>query len=122
MNYSDTWFGKHRMPIKGSFACEGRTYWMHRFVTLYGDLVPMHNKNDDGSIDVLGVEIITLTPGFTFGSRNLSELQRSLSDYADEIKRDGASIVKRTKNTLLASYKGEKLHIEISRKRHISLS
>lgn len=118
MTYSDTWFGKQPMPIHSSFPWDGRHYWMHKTVqVITGKLQPMHHKNPDGSIDVLGAEILHLHPGLVMGSYGVKSLQRSLAEFAEQVAAAGATIVKQTKNTLTACYKSETMKIEISTSR-----
>ncbi len=118
MTYSETWFGKQPMAIHGSHPWDGRHYWMHKMVeVMTGGLVPMHRKNPDGSIDVLGVEVECLHPGLVMGSYGRDGLQRSLREFAEQVAAAGATIVKQTKNTLVARYQGETMKIEISTSR-----
>jgi hypothetical protein len=116
-NFYDTWFGKRHLVIRAS-GCERtkRTYWMNESVEMFtGNLVPMHKKNPDGSIDILGAEIITLRPGMRIGSYDREGLQKSLVAHAEYLKSEGARIVKKTKNILIARYKNETAKYVISR-------
>jgi len=117
MTYSETWFGKQPMIHHASRPWDGRQYWMHMMVKVPGKLVPMHHKNPDGSIDVLGVEIQHLTPGLVMGCHGCKGLQRTLREFAEQVSNAGATIVKQTKNTLVARYKNETMKIEISTSR-----
>ncbi len=106
MEYCQTWFGKHPMKMHGCLNF-GRNYWMYHYVdVMQGGLTPMHRENADGSIDVLGVNIIRLSSGISCGG-NREKQQLSLSEHAEKLKAAGATIVKQTKNRLVARYKNE---------------
>ena len=118
MTYSDTWFGKQPMTLYSSCPLFGRRYWMHQTVeVMTGRLLPMNRKNADGSIDVLGVEVERLHPGLVTGCFGAKGLQRSLREFAEQVAAAGATIVKQTKNTLVARYKRETMKVEISTSR-----
>lgn len=93
MEYADTWFGQHPMSIFRSENVMGRPYFLHRNILLRQDVI---------------------TPGFLTGTRDKKALQRSLLNYATELSRDGAIIVKLTRNTLTARHERETLKVEIS--------
>ena len=103
MEYYQTWFNKHPMTMHGCFNFE-RNYWMYHYVeVVQGGFTPMHRKNEDGSIDVLGVNILRLSSGISFGGSREKQ-QRSLAEHAEKLKAAGATIVKQTKNRLVARY------------------
>ena len=113
MRYEDTWFNKHPMTIYGGWNYN-RTYWMHHYVkVMQGGLAPMHRENEDGSIDVLGVNILRLSSGISCGGSR-EKLQRSLSEHAEKLKAAGATIVKQTKNRLVARHENEEAVYAIS--------
>ncbi len=115
MQYNDTWFGQQPMSIYGGGFHNGRPYFLHRNVIIpTGEMVPMHRKDPDGSIAVLGARQIVLNPGFITGSRDKKALQRSLARYANELAEKGATIVRLTPNTLTARHERETLKVEIS--------
>lgn len=104
MRYEDTWFSKHSMTMYGG-APFGRVIWMYHYVeTIDGGLTPMNRKNNDGSIDVLGVPITRMGSGLTFGGYNRAAMQRSLAEHATKLVDAGAKIIKQTKNRLVARY------------------
>ena len=114
MRYQDTWFSKQPMTMCGSFGY-GRHLWMHTFVdVLTGNLQPMHRKNPDGSIDVLGAESVRMNSGISFGSHNRESMQRSLLNHAHKLKEAGATIVKQTKNSLVARHGRETAYYVIT--------
>lgn len=113
MRYENTWFSKHPVTCYGSFKFE-RTLWLYHYVEVVGGFVPMHNVNDDGSIDVLGVEKYRLSQGFSFGSHDRKGLQRSLSEHATKLTEAGATILKQTKNKLVARHGNETAYYIIS--------
>lgn len=118
MNYSETWFGKQPMTHYSSRPWDGRHYWMHKMVeVMTGRLLPMDRKNPDGSIDVLGAEVEHLHPGLVMGCYGREGLQRSLREFAEQVAAAGATIVRQTKNTLVARYQRETMKIEISTSR-----
>lgn len=118
MTYSETWFGKQPMAIHGSRPWDGRHYWMHKMVeVMTGRMLPMNQKNPDGSIDVLGAEVEHLHPGLVMGGYGREGLQRSLCEFAEQVAAAGATIVRQTKNTLVARYQRETMKIEISTSR-----
>ena len=80
-------------------------------------LLPMDRKNPDGSIDVLGAEVEHLHPGLVMGGYGREGLQRSLREFAEQVAAAGATIVRQTKNTLVARYQRETMKIEISTSR-----
>ena len=83
----------------------GRVIWMYHYVeTIDGGLTPMNRKNNDGSIDVLGVPITRMGSGLTFGGYNRAAMQRSLAEHATKLVDAGAKIIKQTKNRLVARY------------------
>ena len=112
-----TWFGQIPITHHSSIKSDGRIYWMHEKVEITGGLVPMNHVNEDGSIVVLGVEITTLYPDLITGGRDLARMQTDLSEHADKLYAAGVKIVKRTKNKLVARYKGETATYEIKRTR-----
>lgn len=114
-DFYKTWFGQIPMVHHSSTKSHGRIYWVHEKVEIIGDFVPMNHVNEDGSIDVLGVETITLYPGMRTGGRDLKRMQADLNEHADKLYKAGAKILKRTKNKLVARYKGETATYEIKR-------
>lgn len=109
MTHNETFFGKQTMTMYGGGVHFGRTYWVHFTHDVFtGELERMNNKNPDGSIDVLGARVHRFG-GCTWGTTNRGGLQKSLAVHADKLKESGATIVKQTKNTLIARYKGEKI-------------
>lgn len=77
----------------------------------------MNKKNPDGSIDVLGAEEWVLRPGLIVGNKSKKGLQRSLAEHADVLRAAGATIVKQTKNSLVARYGNETGYYLISDRR-----
>jgi hypothetical protein len=115
MRYEDTWFNKHPMTHKGSTPHSSKIYWTYHYVdVLTGDIVGMSRQNEDGSIDVLGVNILRLSSGITFGTYNLEKEQESLAEHAEQLKAAGATIIKHTKNRLVARYGKETAYYVIS--------
>ena len=112
MEYQNTWFSKQPMTHYGC-AFYNRTYWMHHYVNIIGGLAPMNRKNSDGSIDVLGVEITRVSSGISFGGA-LKSQQKSLAEHAEKLKAAGATIVKQTKNRLVARHGNEEAVYAIS--------
>lgn len=114
MNYYDTWFGKNGIVMYGGGKRCDRLYWLHVKIDVFtGKLVPMHQKNEDGSISVLGAEIITFYCPVVHGSRYRDGMQESIVIYAKRIKDLGAKIIKQTKNTLRAEHGNERITIEL---------
>ena len=114
MEYYETWFGKKGFIIHSGHHFGGRTYWIRpRVEMLTGNLVSTFHENDDGSIDVLGVETLTMY-GVATGHEDKSSLQRSLAEHAERLKNAGATIVKQTKNTLKARHGNETFYVTIS--------
>lgn len=116
MRYEQTWFSKQTMTHYGSGAVNnGRMTWLHHYVeVMSGSLVPMHKVNSDGSIDVLGVGIERMSNGLSFGSYNKESQQKSLAKHAEKLKEAGATIVKLTKNRLVARHGNETAYYVIS--------
>lgn len=113
MRFGDTFFGQHPMPIYGGGVHFGRKYWLHTTVEVFtGGFSPMHHKNPDGSIDVLGANVMRFRP-CTIGTANRDGLQKSLKLYAEKMTELGATITKQTKNQLRIRYKNERIIIEI---------
>lgn len=107
MTYSNTWFAKHPMVMRSSIGNE-RMQWLHHYVEVVtGRLQPIHKTNHDGSIDILGAEVLRLSSGLSYGSREREKIQQSLADHADMLLKAGAKIVKQTRNTLVARYGNE---------------
>ena len=103
MEYYQTWFNKHPMTMHGGVNF-GRNYWMHHYVDVMdGGFTPMHHENSDGSIDVLGVGITRIASGLSHGGSREKQ-QRSLVEHAEKLKAAGATIVKLTKNRLVARH------------------
>lgn len=113
MEYYDTWFGKNGIVIYGGGNYCDRQYRMHIKIDVFtGKFSPMHQKNEDGSISILGAEVLSFSSP-VFGSHYRDGMQKSIVKYAERIEELGAKIVKRTKNTLRAKYKNESLTIVI---------
>lgn len=107
MRYEDTWFNKHPMTMRGGMAF-GRILWVYHYVEVIGSgFTPMNRKNDDGSIDVLGVPVTKIGSGLSYGGYNRTAMQKSLAEHARKIEDAGAKIIKHTKNRLVARYKNE---------------
>lgn len=107
MRYEDTWFNKHPMTMYGGTAF-GRILWVHHYVEVIGSgFTPMNRKNEDGSIDVLGVPITRMSSGLSFGGYNKAAMQKSIAIHANILEAAGAKIIKHTKNRLVARYKNE---------------
>lgn len=107
MRYEDTWFNKHPMTMYGSSPF-GRLLWIHHYVGIIGNSFTfMNRKNDDGSIDVLGVPVVKIGGGLSYGGYNKAAMQKSLAEHAKKLEDDGAKIIKHTKNRLVARYKNE---------------
>jgi len=107
------------MTIHGSWGTN-RQMWLHHYVeVMTGGLQPMHRKNADGSIDVLGVAILRLSSGLSLGSYNREKIQHSLAEHAERLREAGATIVKQTKNTLVARHGRETAYYVIT---HIKAS
>lgn len=107
MRYEDTWFNKHHMTMYGSSPF-GKLLWVHNYVEVIGSgFTPMNRKNDDGSIDVLGVSVTKISSGLSFGGYNRTAMQKSLAEHARKLEDAGAKIIKHTKNRLVARYKNE---------------
>lgn len=119
MTYSDTWFSKQNMTMHSSWGTN-RQMWLHHYVeVMTGGLQPMHRKNADGSIDVLGVAILRLSSGLSFGSYNREKIQHSLVEHAERLREAGATIVKQTKNQLVARHGRETAYYVVT---HIKAS
>ncbi len=119
MTYSDTWFSKQPMRLHASWG-NGRQLWLHTYVeVMTGGMQTMHRKNADGSIDVLGVVIQRMSSGLSVGSYNREKIQRSLAEHAERLREAGATIVKQTKNTLVARHGRETAYYVIT---HIKAS
>lgn len=104
MRYEDTWFNKHPMTMYGGPAF-GRIQWVHHYVeVLDNGFTPMNRKNEDGSIDLLGMSITKISSGLSFGGYNKAAMQKSLAENAKKLEAAGAKIVKHTKNRLVARY------------------
>lgn len=107
MRYEDTWFSKHPMTMYGGPAF-GRILWVHHYVEVIGSgFTPMNRKNDDGSIDVLGVATTKIVSGLSYGGHNRVAMQKSLAVHANILEAAGAKVIKHTKNRLVARYKNE---------------
>lgn len=107
MRYEDTWFSKQSMTMRGGNDF-GRILWLHRYVEVIGSgFTPLNHKNDDGSIDVLGVTTTKISSGLSYGGYNRTAMQKSLSEHARKLEDAGAKIIKQTKNRLVARYKNE---------------
>lgn len=114
MEYNDTWFAKHPMTYHGCSSI-GRRHWMYHFVDVFtGGFTPMNRVNDDGSIDVLGANIVRMSSGMTLGTFDREAMQHSLAEYAKKLKEAGATIVKQTRNTLVARHGRETAYFFIS--------
>lgn len=117
MNYTDTWFSKQNMTMRSSWGTN-RQMWLHHYVeVMTGGLQPMHHKNTDGSIDVLGVSVLRMSSGLSFGSYNREKMQHSLAEHAERLKAAGATIVRKSKNQLVARYGRETAYYVIT---HVS--
>ena len=106
MRYEDTWFNKHPMTMYGGTAF-GRILWVHHYVEVLTGFTPMNRKNDDGSIDVLGVPVVKIGSGLSYGGYNRTAMQKSLAEHAKKLEDAGAKIIKHTKNRIVARYKNE---------------
>ena len=114
MEYYDTWFSKQSMTYH-SGSQRGRHHWMYHFVDVFtGGFTPMHRVNDDGSIDVLGANILRMSSGMTMGTYDKKAMQHSLAEHAKKLKEAGATIVKQTRNTLVARHGRETAYFFIS--------
>lgn len=92
-----------------------RQLWLHTYVdVMTGGFEPMHHKNPDGSIDVLGVALCRMSSGLSVGSYSREKIQRSLANHADKLKTAGATIVKQTKNQLVARHGRETAYFTIT--------
>ena len=86
----------------------GRIQWVHHYVeVLDNGFTPMNRKNEDGSIDVLGVPITWVGNESSYGGYNKAAMQKSLAEHAKKLEDAGAKIIKHTKNRLVARYKNE---------------
>lgn len=86
----------------------GKLLWVHHYVEVIGSgFTPMNHKNDDGSIDVLGVPVTKISCGLSYGGYNREAMQKSLAVHANVLEAAGAKIIKHTKNRLVARYKNE---------------
>lgn len=85
----------------------GRILWVHHYVEVLTGFTPMNRKNDDGSIDVLGVSTTKISSGLSYGGYNRTAMQKSLAEHARKLEDAGAKIIKHTKNRLVARYKNE---------------
>lgn len=106
MKYEDTWFNKHPMTMYGGTAF-GRILWVHHYVEVLTGFTPMNRKNDDGSIDVLGVATTKIGSGLSYGGYNRTAMQKSLAVHANVLEAAGAKVIKHTKNRLVARYGNE---------------
>lgn len=107
MRYEDTWFNKHHMTMYGSSPF-GKLLWVHHYVEVIGSgFTPMNRKNDDDSIDVLGVLVTKISSGLSFGGYNRAAMQKSLAEHAKKLEDAGAKIIKHSKNRLVARYNNE---------------
>ena len=114
MRYSDTWFAQQPMTMCAGWG-NGRQLWLHTYVDVVtGGFQPMHHKNPDGSIDVLGVQVLRMSSGLSVGSYSREKIQRSLANHAERLKEAGATIVKQTKNQLVARHGRETAYFTIS--------
>lgn len=113
MNYENTFFGKLPMTMYG--ACGfGKTYWLHSYVKVGGGFFFMNEKNKDGSIDVIGYRQTALVNPISFGSSRKDLLQKSIKEHAEKLAKEGASIVRQTRNVLVARWKNEEAVYKIS--------
>lgn len=104
MRYEDTWFNKHPMTMYGSSPF-GKLLFVHHYVEVIGSgFTPMNHKNDDGSIDVLGVTTTKISSGLSYGGYNREAMQKSLAVHANVLEASGAKVIKHTKNRLVARY------------------
>lgn len=104
MEYWQTWFNKHPMMMYGGPAF-GRIQWVHHYVEVIGSgFTPMNRKNEDGSIDVLGVPVVKIGSGLSYGGYNRAAMQKSLAEHAKKLEDAGAKVIKHTKNRLVARY------------------
>ena len=93
----------------------GRQLWLHRYVEVAsGSIVPMHHQNPDGSIDVLGAPVELLPAGFSIGSHCREKIQHSLLLHANMLREAGATIVRQTKNSLVARHGRETAYYMIT--------
>lgn len=106
MRYEDTWFNKHPMTMYGGPAF-GRIQWVHHYVEVLTGFSPMNRKNEDGSIDVLGVSTTKISSGLSYGGYNRTAMQKSLAVHANVLEAAGAKVIKHTKNRLVARYGNE---------------
>ena len=107
MRYEDTSFNKHPMTMYGSSAF-GKLLWVHHYVEVMGSgFTPINHKNEDGSIDVLGVPVTKIGSGLSYGGYNRAAMQKSLAEHARKLEDAGAKIIKHTKNRLVARYNNE---------------
>lgn len=113
MNYKDTFFAKIPMVQYGGYG-DQRISWLHHYVEIVGGITPMNKVNADGSIDVLGIGITRMSNGFSIGSYKKASLQKSILLHAEKLKEAGATIIKLTKNQLVARYKNETAYYVIS--------
>lgn len=104
MRYEDTWFNKHPMTMYASSPF-GKLLWVHHYVEVIGSgFTPMNSKNEDGSIDVLGVPVVKIGSGLSYGGYNRAAMQKSLAEHAKKLEDAGAKVIKHTKNRLVARY------------------
>lgn len=100
--------------MHGSWG-RNRQLWLHHYVEVVtGELQPMHHENADGSIDVLGAVVQRVNSSLSFGSFNRDKMQQSVAEHAEKLKAAGATIVKKTKNRLVARYGNETAYYVIS--------
>ena len=86
----------------------GRILWVHHYIEVLGNgFIPMNRENEDGSIDVLGVPVVKIGSGWSYGGYNRTAMQKSLAEHAKVLEAAGAKIIKHTKNRLVARYKNE---------------
>ena len=88
MRYEDTWFNKHPMTIYGSSPF-GRLLWIHHYIEIIGNnFAFMNRKNEDGSIDVLGVPVTKIGSGLSYGGYNRTAMQKSLAEHEEPTRRE----------------------------------
>lgn len=85
----------------------GRIQWVHHYVEVLTGFSPMNRKNEDGSIDVLGVSTTKISSGLSYGGYNRTAMQKSLAVHANVLEAAGAKVIKHTKNRLVARYGNE---------------
>lgn len=86
----------------------GRLLWIHHYVEIIGNnFAFMNRKNEDGSIDVLGVATTKIGSGLSYGGYNRTAMQKSLAVHANILEAAGAKVIKHTKNRLVVRYGNE---------------